>query len=379
MSVLLLIMVTCGSQSVAPRLPFAVPATVVQLTAGLLLGPSALAVLHVDALVSAMAALGMGYLLFTAGLQLGRTAGRGPAQRSAVRAVSLSALGVWPIACAVCAMSDAQASAIPVFAVALLTTLVMPTIAVLRSAGRAHTRLGEFTILAAALGDALSIAVILATELSVAPAVSAVVAAVLASSAAIAMPQRGTVRLAIRQGAARVARGRRLGPELALAVIGALAGLVPLLGVEPVLAAFGVGLVWSSVSRPIEGWRRVHNQLDAVGLLVLAPMSFVAAGARIDAGAVLHSSRCMVLVPVVLVAMVLCRAVPAWVAAPSASHDQDRVGAGLLLSTKLTLVVVAVQLARADGSLSSGAGSALLLCAEITVCVFPTLARSRLR
>lgn len=317
----LVIGIALGSQLLGPRVPIAASATVVQLLAGLALGPSGAGLLRVDTVLRVLAGTGMAYLLFTAGIELERRLRVGRARTGALAASGMSAILAGPIALAVSAITGVHDVA--VVAVALLTTLVMPTVGVFTATGRSSGELGNFTLLAGTLGEAGAIAVILATAVPTAPA--AVVA-----------------------------------------------------GVAPVLLAYPAGLMWSSCHRSPQSRGLLRGRLDRVGLTILAPMSFVSAGARIDISAVLRSPRDVVLVPALLLAMVVCRALPARLCGPRRSGPRERYGAGLLLATKLTLVVVAVQLARARGDLSSGAGSALLLSAEITVCAFPAIARSLL-
>jgi hypothetical protein len=292
----------------------ATAATVTRLLAGLALGPSGAGLLHIDIAVQVLAATGMAYLLFVGGMELERRVRAGRALTNALAAFGASGILAGSSAVAVSAIAGIHD--VPVVAAALLTTLLMPTIGVLAATGRESRELGNFTILAGTLGDAAAIAVILGTAMSGAPAVSAAILCVLAGTATALRP-------------------------------------------------------WAPAKRPVEA--RPQRWIA-----VLAPMSFVSAGARIDVAAVLRSPRDVVLVPTRLLVMVVCRALPARLCAPRRSDLRERHGAGLLLATKLTLVVVAVQLARAQGSLASGAGSALLLSAEITVCVFPAIAGSLL-
>ena len=356
LTALLVIGIALGSQLVARST--ATAATVTQLLAGLALGPSGVGLLHIDIAVEVLAATGMAYLLFIGGMELERRVRAGRALTNALAAFGAS--GILAGSGAVAVSWVAGIHDVPVVAAALLTTLLMPTIGVLAATGRESRELGNFTILAGTLGDAAAIAVILGTAMSAAPAVSAAILCVLAGTATAlrpwapakrpveARPQRWIAGLVVASG-----------DWPALGVIAGLAATVPLLGAEPVLVAYPAGLARSSCHRSPASWGLLRRRLDRVGLAVLAPMSFVSAGARIDIAAVLHSPRDVVLVPTLLLVMVVCRALPARLCAPRRSDLRERHGAGLLLATKLTLVVVAVQLGRAQGSLASGAGSAL--------------------
>ena len=376
LNALLVIGIAVGSQLlIRPNVPVASPATVVQLSAGLALGPSGVGLLHVDVAVRVLAATGMAYLLFTAGTELDRRMRAGHERTRALAAFGASGILAGCGAVAISAISGLRD--VPLIAVALLTTLVMPSIVVLGANGRRGDELSDFTILAGTLGGAGAIAVILVSAISGAPVVSTAVLCLLVGGAVSTLRPRSAITPSVGTGRPPVrVLGRSAAPGnwLALSVIATLAALVPLLGEEPLLAAYGAGLVWSSRCRTLASWIPLRRRLDGVGLAVLAPMAFVSAGARIDVAAILRSPRDIALVPTLLLAMLVCRALPARLFAPRASDLRERHAAGLLLATKLTVVVVAVQLARAQGMLPSGAGSALLLSAEVTVCAFPAVA-----
>src|ERR1700757_4147702 len=73
----------------APRLP--VPGAVLEVVAGILVGPSFLGWVHLDAPVRVVSDLGLGMLLFLAGLEIDVGGLRGPLGRLAALAFGLSA------------------------------------------------------------------------------------------------------------------------------------------------------------------------------------------------------------------------------------------------------------------------------------------------
>ena len=108
-------------------------------------------------------------------------------------------------------------------------------------------------------------------------------------------------------------------------------------------------------------------------------MSFVAAGARVHIAAMGLDDRAWLAVPALVLAMGVCRTVPTLALARAAAGARAEFASGLLLSTKLTLVVVAVQVGQQSGSLTSASASTLVLAAMLTVGVFPTVADSLAR
>jgi Kef-type K+ transport system membrane component KefB len=73
-----------------PGLP--VPGAVLEVVAGIIVGPSVLGWVHVDAAVQVLSDLGLGMLLFLAGLEIDVTRLRGPLGRVAGMAFAVSAV-----------------------------------------------------------------------------------------------------------------------------------------------------------------------------------------------------------------------------------------------------------------------------------------------
>jgi Kef-type K+ transport system membrane component KefB len=84
--------------ALVPRLP--VPGAVLEVVAGILVGPSVLGWIHVDASIQVLSDLGLGMLLFLAGLEIDVAGLRGPLGRLAGWAFGGSVLlGLaWPAA-----------------------------------------------------------------------------------------------------------------------------------------------------------------------------------------------------------------------------------------------------------------------------------------
>src|SRR5271165_3278788 len=74
--------------ALVPRLP--IPGAVLEVVAGILIGPSVLGWVHVNASIQVLSDLGLGMLLFLAGLEIDLERLRGPLGRLAGRAFALS-------------------------------------------------------------------------------------------------------------------------------------------------------------------------------------------------------------------------------------------------------------------------------------------------
>jgi Kef-type K+ transport system membrane component KefB len=366
----LMVAVILISRLAAPRLPLAVPDTVMQLAGGLLLGPSGLGWLRINAVVTVLAALGMGYLLLTAGMELELRVRR-PGQRARALAAQASSMFLaLPLTLVVSAAADIGDRA--AVAAALLTTLMMPALAVIRANANLREELGEFTIVAGAYGELAAAIVIAVSAMSASRVVSVAILGLLLAGAGALQPLRlKRARHGRRVGTSGAVLGSRL--LLPLGMISVCAALAPFLGGEVVLPTLAAGILCSS-RHPRASWNAVRTRLDRIGLTALAPLSFVAAGARVHIGAMGVDGRAPLSVAALVLAMVVCRAVPALAFARGANGPRPALASGLLMSTKLTLVVVAVQVGQHAGSLARGSASTLVLAAMLSVAVFPTVA-----
>lgn len=134
----------------------------------------------------------------------------------------------------------------------------------------------------------------------------------------------------------------------------------------------------SATSDRAAGSGATRDKLEVVGFSLLAPLFFVAAGLRLDLGALAGSVADLVLVPVLLVAMIATRALPMLLFAGLLA-PREVVASALLMSTKLTFVVAVVQVATANDAIRPATASALVTAAIITVVVLPTTAAWTLR
>ena len=133
----------------APRLP--VPGAVLEVLAGILIGPSVLGWVHLDAPIEVLSDLGLGMLLFLAGLEIDVGGLRGPLGRLAGQAFGGSVLV--GLACGYI-LSLAGVRAKPVFlAVVLISTSAGLLLPLLKDAGLHRAPFGQLVMAAAALAE----------------------------------------------------------------------------------------------------------------------------------------------------------------------------------------------------------------------------------
>ena len=136
-----------------PRLP--VPGAVLMVVAGIIVGPSVLGWARIDAPVQVLAQLGLGMLLFLAGLEIDVDRLRGPLSRLAGEAFAVSAaLGVL---CAVFFWLAVPADEPLLLAIILMSTSAGLLLPILKDAGEATTEFGQLVMTAAALAEVVPI------------------------------------------------------------------------------------------------------------------------------------------------------------------------------------------------------------------------------
>lgn len=139
--------------ALVPRLP--VPGAVLEVVAGILVGPSVLGWVHLDAPVRVVSDLGLGMLLFLAGLEIDVGGLRGPLGRLAGWAFGVSVL--LGLACGY-AFSLAGVGGKPVFLGVVLTStsagLLLP---LLKDAGLHRAPFGQLVMAGAALAEVVPV------------------------------------------------------------------------------------------------------------------------------------------------------------------------------------------------------------------------------
>jgi len=136
-----------------PRLP--VPGAALEVIGGILIGPAVLGWVRIDAPVKVLSALGLGMLLFLAGLEIDIERLRGPLARLAVSAFAVSA--VLALLCAYAFRLAGQARQPLLLAIILMSTSTGLLLPILKDAGEGSTAFGQLVMTAAALAEIVPI------------------------------------------------------------------------------------------------------------------------------------------------------------------------------------------------------------------------------
>ena len=358
------------------------PAVVLEIVAGVAIGPSGFGLVEVDLPLEVLALLGLAFLLFLAGLEidLARLLG-GPLGVAALGfAVSLAvAFGI------ALALSAAGVVRGPLLVAIILSATALGIIVpVLADARQTGTPLGQLVIAAGSIADfgaILLLSLLFSREATGVGArlllVGAFVLLVIVVGVALAEVGRlgrfRSVLLRLQDSSSQIrVRG-------AFLLLVGFAVLAQLLGLEVILGAFVAGAVLKLLDRDgMMTHPQFRAKLEAVGFGVFVPVFFVTSGMELDLRDLFEGGGAVVLVPVLLLALLLSRGLPAILYRPRLG-DRGAVAAGLLQATSLPFIVAATEIGVEIGELDPATGAALVVAGLLSVVLFPLLALTLLR
>lgn len=146
--------------------------------------------------------------------------------------------------------------------------------------------------------------------------------------------------------------------------------LAQALGVEVILGAFLAGALVSLSGHGRE--TRLREQLDAIGYGFFIPLFFIMVGANLDLRTVLGSRRAMLLVPLLIVAAYLIKVMPVLCYRLRFSW-RETLAAGILLSSRLSLIIAASAIALELGMITAATHTAIVLVAVVTCTCSPMI------
>jgi len=142
------------------------------------------------------------------------------------------------------------------------------------------------------------------------------------------------------------------------------------LGVEIILGAFLAGTVFAIIRT--EGDVEIMHQLESIGYGFLIPIFFIFVGINIDLRVILNSSTALLLVPILILAALAVKLIPAVIFRFSYSW-RESLAAGALLSARLSLIIAAATISLRIGVIDDTVNAAILLVAIISVTIAPLL------
>lgn len=363
----------------APRLRF--PSVVLEIVAGILLGPSVLGWVKVDLPVQVLSLIGLAFLLFLSGLEIDPRRLSRPVLRVALLGYLITlALGV-PIGLGLKAAGWVSSPLLLV--IALSATSLGLVVPVLKDAGRAEGEVGQRVIVAATVADFT--AIVLLSLLFSASGGSTGSRLILVGVFAVLVLATALVlgRVGMSMGLGDVL-GRlqdttaEIRVRFAVVLLIAFTALAERFGLESILGAFLAGVVVSVVDRDSASHPHFRTKLEAIGFGFLIPIFFISSGVRLDLQGLVHSPSALLRVPVFLAALLVMRGGPALLYVRTLGR-RPALAAALLQATSLPFIVAAAQIGVELGRISAVTGAALVSAGLLSVLIFPAISLGLLR
>jgi Kef-type K+ transport system membrane component KefB len=358
-----------------------IPAVVLEIVAGVVVGPGGLDLVSVDLPVQIMALVGLAFLLFLAGLEIDVHRLRGGVLRLALIGYVVTLVLGTASGLGFDALGWVDSPLL--LAVTLSATSLGLIVPALKDAGQVDSDVGQVTIASSSVADFA--AVVLLSLLFSTSGGSTGGRLILLGGFAILVAVTGLV-------VAVAGRSRPLGEVLvrlqdstaeirvraAVALLVAFVALAERFGLESILGAFLAGAVVGLVDRDTSSHPFFRAKLDAIGYGFAIPVFFVTSGLRLDLGGLFASPAALARVPVFLLALLVVRGVPALLYAQTLGR-REALAAGLLQATSLTFIVTATQIGVIVGLLEPVAAAALTTAGLLSVLAFPAVALALLR
>ncbi|HEY7692617.1 MAG TPA: cation:proton antiporter [Gaiellaceae bacterium] len=345
------------------------PAVVVEIVLGIVIGPEVLGIATVNSYISFLANFGLVFLFFFAGLEV--------IEKQVPRAALVRATAGWAGSLALAAAAGVvlHASGVDadwwVLAVALATTALGTLVPILSDAGILPTPLGSATLGTGVAGEFWPI-VVISVFLTGAYGATTELLLLLGFGALVAL----TAAVALRARPPRIVSVLRetvhttgqAAVRISVLVLAALVLLAVDAGFDFVLGAFAAGLVVGVALASPEG-EVVRMRLEGIGFGLLIPIYFVVTGMNFDLDSLL-TARGLALAALFLALLVLVRGVAAllWL------RDLGRrktLGLAFFGATGLPLIVAIVGVGTDRGAIGAAVGASLIGAGMISVLVFP--------
>jgi Kef-type K+ transport system membrane component KefB len=360
------------------------PAVVLELLIGIVIGPSGLGWVHVDEPVAVLALIGLGYLLFLSGLEVEFDKLRGSLLRTAVVSFAVS-IGIGIVVGL--ALKATNQVANPLFvAIVLSATSLGVVVPVLKDSGAIATPFGQLLISAASIAD---VATIILLSLFFSGEGSGIGASLVLLGLLALLAVAVTCVILFTEHSKRLSEvvtrlqdtTAQIRVRAAFLLLVGFAAAAQALGLEVILGTFIAGALISILDRDrVMTHPRFREKLEAAGFGIFIPVFFVTSGVRFDLGALTSSASTVARVPIFLACLLLVRGLPALLLYRAPAGSTRRAGiAALLQSTSLPFIIASTAVGVQLGILSAGTAAGLIAAGLLSVLLFPLIALTLLR
>ena len=352
-----------------------VPEVVIEIVAGIVVGPSVLGWVTIDQPVGLVALLGLAFLLFLAGVEVD------------LKVITPSRLRA-PLAGYVASLLLGSAAGLafhaagwvrsPLFlAITLSSSSLGLVVPVLADALQSRTLLGQLTIAGATLGEfgAITLLSLFFSATRAGTASNAITFGIFGAAAAVGLTlSRADRSLRLDAFLTRLQdTTAEIRVRIAVALLVGFVALAAKIGLQIILGAFLAGVILNIVDRDTASHPLFRTKLDALGYGFLIPVFFVSSGVEFDLTALTHSPSALAKIPLFLLALLAIRGAPAAFYVRTVGR-RGAAAAGLLQATSLPVIVTAASIGVAIHAIPAVTASALVAAGLLSVLIFPAAA-----
>ena len=364
----------------APR--FRLPSIVLEIVAGIVIGPSLLGWVEVDDPVEVLNLIGLALLLFLAGLEIDFGQLRG-------RLLRVSAAG-YVISFAIAIVVGLVLKAGDLIETPLLVAIILCAtslgviIPVLKDVGEVSSRFGQLVIAGATIADFAAIfllSIFFSGEGGTGSTIILLVSFLLLAVIAYFVLRGAERSMRISQELIRLQdTTAQIRVRGAVVLMIAFVALADTLGLEVILGAFAAGAILTlldqdqAMTHPL-----FRRKLEAIGFGVFIPVFFVTTGVNFDLDALFASTKAAVMIPIFLAALLVVRGLPAVLLYRRLVDRQRAAIAGLLQATSLPFIVAATAIGLDLGLVGEAEAAALIAAGLLSVVIFPILGLTLLK
>jgi Kef-type K+ transport system membrane component KefB len=358
------------------------PAVVLEIVFGILIGPQVLGWAESDAVVQVVALLGLAFLLLIAGLEVDYDRLRG----KLLEITGLAWLVSFGLAIVAGFLLDVggYVSSPLLIAIMFSATSLGVILPILKDAGELSTSFGRVVLGGCSIAEVATI-VLLSLFFSGEGSIGStlvllglffglVVAIGIAFTVGEHSMRVSGVFLRLMDTSAQI---RVRGAFLLLAIFVVVAEQF---GLEAILGAFLAGAILKILDRDrVMTHPEFHHKLEAVGFGIFVPVFFVNSGLRFNLDALFADTGNLVQIPIFVAVLLVARGLPALLYGRLGVGRSKLVAAALMQSTQLGFFVVVTQIGQELDLISTGTASAVIAAGLISVVVFPLGALTILR
>jgi Kef-type K+ transport system membrane component KefB/Trk K+ transport system NAD-binding subunit len=364
---------------------FGIPIVVYEIFAGMIIGNSGFNLIESSPTLTFLAEFGFAYLMFLSGLELDLSL-LNPARLTKEREnrwsqalplgiiIFLSTLLLAFVATALFAPPGATSNPM-LLGLILSTTSLGVIVPVLKERELTGTRFGQYILVASSIADFASLLLLttfilvlrrgITLDLLLIPALLLIFIIVVRFSPRASQGSR--LQRALDSISSATSQIRIRG---AFALMVAWVVLAEAFGVEVILGAFLAGTIASLISGHEDQSSR--EKLDAIGYGFFIPIFFIMVGVRFNLQAVLETTQGLILLIWLVAVAFIVKILPALILQLRFTWRQT-FGAGMLLSSRLSLIIAASAIALSMGLISETINSDIILLAILTCTIAPFL------